>query len=138
MKGAGKIPSKPEFDKPMADIPPREHIVHERVKIFDAGPIMPTEYLKNYPPMNIGPIIFHERYDLNPFFTPEERTAYRIWKSIIKTVVINCEVCNRALGTIEFPYDVKVDLVLTCPVCKAKMGYRYDPEHVKLKEPGKG
>ena len=138
MKGIRKIPPKPKFEKPWGEIPPREYNKHERVKIFDAGPTMPVEYLKKYPPMNIGPIILHERYNLNPFYTTEEKEVYELWKSIVKTVTINCERCRRALGVIEVPYDVKVDLRLTCPACKAQMGYRLDPEYVKLKDREKG
>lgn len=126
MKGIRKMP--------MLDFPPREHIVHERAKIFDNGVDIPTVYLKKYPPINMGPIILHERYNLHPFYTSEEREAHRIWKSIVKTTAINCSKCHRGLGAIEIPHDVKVDITLVCPVCKSKMGYRCDPEVIKLKE----
>lgn len=125
MKGIRKMP--------MLDFPPREHIVHERAKIFDNGVDIPTVYLKKYPPINMGPIILHERYNLHPLYTDEEREVYSHWKAIIKTVPISCSKCNRALGVIEIPYDVRVDLRLECPICNSKIGYRYDPEQVKLK-----
>ena len=133
MIGKRKTPPKPVYGKPMWEPEPKTVIQHERVNLFK-GVEVPLVYLRKSPPINLGQIILHEVYNLHPFYTSEEREAHRIWESIVKTTAINCSQCHRGLGSIEIPYDVKVDITLVCPVCKSKMGYRCDPEVIKLKE----
>lgn len=134
MKNKTDVPPEPKFDQPIWAPPePEPLVVHEKFNFFrKASP--PTTHIDKSPPIDMGPIIVSKSRDPYLSYTGDNGAIYGGREFITKTIPINCSLCNKILGVVEIPYDVKASIILECPNCKSKMGYKHAPEQLKFKK----